>query len=133
VDIPAVFYSLSFAPNPQFSKAFPKQQEILQYFNDVADRFDVARHFVCEVDWEEAHWQEASNTWLVKLKNLSTGESFQQQCALLVSAVGGLSVPNKCRLDGAETFEGDIVHTARWKNDLSIKNKNVVVVGNGCE
>ncbi|OQD87623.1 hypothetical protein PENANT_c005G07881 [Penicillium antarcticum] len=108
VDIPAVFYSLS-----------------------VADHFDVARHFVCHVDWEEAHWQEASSTWLVKLKDLSTGKIFQQQCSLLVSAVGGLTVPNKFQLDGIERFEGDIIHTAKWKNDLSMKNKNVVVIGNG--
>jgi cation diffusion facilitator CzcD-associated flavoprotein CzcO len=131
VDIPAVFYSLSFAPSPSFSKAFPRQQEILQYFNSVADRFDVTQHFVCKVDWEEAHWQEASSTWLVKLKDLSTGESFHQQCALLISAVGGFSIPNKSRFDGIETFEGDIIYTAKWKDDLSLKNKNVVVVGNG--
>jgi cation diffusion facilitator CzcD-associated flavoprotein CzcO len=134
VDISAVFYSLSFAcSNPSFSKAFLELKERLQYFNSVADRFDVTRHFVCKIDWEEAHRQEASSTWLVKLKDLSTGESFHQQCALLISAVGELTVPNKSRFDGIETFEEDIIHTAKWKKDLSLKNKNVVVIGNGCK
>jgi cation diffusion facilitator CzcD-associated flavoprotein CzcO len=123
--------SLVVCSNPSDSKAFLKQKEILQYFNSVADRFDVARHFVCKIDWEEAHRQEASSTRLVKLKDLPTGEIFRQQCALLVSAVGGLTVPNKSRFDGIETFEEDIIHTAKWKSDLSLKNRNVVVIGNG--
>lgn len=45
-DIPAAFYNLSFAPNPNSSKVFPSQAEILDYFNSVAERFDVTRHVV---------------------------------------------------------------------------------------
>lgn len=40
MDIPAVFYNLSFAPNPDFSKVYPPQAGILEYFNRVADKFE---------------------------------------------------------------------------------------------
>lgn len=133
VDIPAAFYSLSFAPNPDFSKFFPKQAEILQYFNDVAQKFDVSRHIICNTEWQGAYWQDHSNTWMVKLRNLSTGESFVQECKILISAVGGLVNPNPFHISGIDTFEGDIMHTARWKADTSLCQKNVVVIGNGCE
>ncbi|KAJ5760001.1 hypothetical protein N7520_007157 [Penicillium odoratum] len=132
VDIPAVFYSLSFAPNPEFSKVFPPQAEILEYFNAVAKRFDVSRHVVANTEWEGAYWQELTSTWLVKLRDLFTDEFFYQECQMLISAVGGLVNPNKFDVPGLDTFEGDIVHTARWKEDTSLHQKNVIVVGNGC-
>ncbi|KAJ9486800.1 hypothetical protein VN97_g6548 [Penicillium thymicola] len=133
VDIPAVFYSLSFAPNPDFSKIYPPQAEILEYFNKVADKFDVSRHIVRNTEWEGAYWQDSTNSWLVKLKDLSTGQTFYHECKILISAVGALVNPNQFGIPGVETFEGDIVHTAAWKADLSLHEKDVIVVGNGCE
>lgn len=133
VDIPAVLYSLSFAPNPEFSEVFPSQGEILEYFNDVAERFDVSRHIVPNTKWEGAYWQDLTSTWLVKLKNLSNGETFFQECKLLISAVGGLVDPNPFNVPGVDVFEGDIIHTARWKADTSLAQKDVVIVGNGCK
>lgn len=133
MDIPAVFYSLSFAPNPDFSKVYPPQAEILEYFNKVADKFDVSRHIVPNTEWEGAYWQDLTNSWLVKLKDLSTGETFYHECKILISAVGALVNPNQFGIPGIETFEGDIVHTAAWKADLSLHQKDLIVVGNGCE
>ena len=133
MDIPAVFYSLSFAPNPDFSKVYPPQAEILEYFNRVADKFDVSRHIVRNTEWKGAYWQDLTSTWLVKLKNLSNGETFFQECKLLISAVGGLVDPNPFNVPGVDVFEGDIIHTARWKADTSLAQKDVVIVGNGCK
>ncbi|KAJ5895919.1 uncharacterized protein N7473_005318 [Penicillium subrubescens] len=132
VDIPAVFYSLSFASNPNFSKVFPSQAEILDYFNNVAERFDVTRHVVPNTEWEGAYWQELTSTWLVKLKDLSTGQLYYQECKILISAVGGLVNPNQFDVPGIDDFQGDIIHTARWKTDVSLHDKDVIVVGNGC-
>lgn len=132
VDIPAAFYSLSFAPNPDFSKAFPPQSEILAYFNSVAQRYGVSQHIVSNTEWEGAYWQELTSTWLVKMKNIPTGEVFYHECQILISAVGGLVNPNTFNVPGLETFDGDIIHTARWKSDISLRQMNVVVVGNGC-
>ncbi|KAJ6143365.1 hypothetical protein N7471_002818 [Penicillium samsonianum] len=132
VDIPAVFYSLSFAPNPDFSRVYPPQAEILDYFNRVADKFDVSRHIVRNTEWEGAYWQEQTNSWLVKLKNLSTGQTFFHDCKILISAVGALVNPNQFDIPGVEVFKGDIVHTAAWKADMSLHQKDVIVVGNGC-
>lgn len=132
VDIPAVFYSLSFAPNPEFSRIFPPQAEILEYFNSVVKKYGVSRHIVPNTEWEGAYWQEKSKTWLVKLKDLLTGGIFYQECQVLVSAVGGLVNPNVFNVPGVDTFQGDIIHTARWKANASFQQKDVIVVGNGC-
>ncbi|PLB39788.1 flavin-containing monooxygenase [Aspergillus candidus] len=131
VDIPAAFYSLSFAPNPHFSRFFPKQQEILEYINDVADKFNVTEHFVGSTEWVGADWQDDSCRWSLSLRETSTGRVFTHQCEILISAVGGLSNPNRLSLLGHDRFKGDIVHTAEWDPDISIEQRNVVVIGNG--
>jgi cation diffusion facilitator CzcD-associated flavoprotein CzcO len=105
----------------------------LDYFNNVAERFDVTRHVVPNTEWEGAFWQELTSTWLVKLKDLSTGQLYYQECKLLISAVGGLVNPNQFDVPGIDDFQGDIIHTARWKTDVSLHDKDVIVVGNGCK
>ncbi|KAJ5653851.1 monooxygenase [Penicillium lividum] len=131
VDIPAVFYSLSFALNPHFSKVFPKQDEILDYFNQVAAEHGVVRHIICHVQWEEARWNEDTSTWQVRLRDLSTDVCFEQECKILISAVGGLSVPKVMNIKDADVFEGEIFHTAQWNHDVCLRDKDVVVIGNG--
>ncbi|KAK1140889.1 hypothetical protein N8T08_009762 [Aspergillus melleus] len=132
VDIPAICYSLSFAPNPNFSKLFPSQPEILDYVNNVAAQYDVHYHFTGSTEWRGAQWRESTKSWTVTFEDLPTGKIFTQRCKILISGVGGLVNPNDFDVPGAQTFKGDIVHTARWNPNLDLTGKHVAVVGNGC-
>ena len=132
VDIPAALYSLSFAPNLRFSRFFPKQQEILEYMNDVANRFNLTDHFMGNTEWVGADWQDDICHWSVSLRETSTGRLFTHQCAVLISAVGGLSNPNRVTLPGSDKFKGTIMHTAEWDRAISTEKRDVVVIGNGC-
>ncbi|KAL3254898.1 hypothetical protein ABHI18_008652, partial [Aspergillus niger] len=131
VDIPAAFYSLSFAPNPDFSNLFPKRDEVLQYINNVVMEYDLSRHLVGNTEWIGASWQDNDNTWLVSLRNVTTGEEYTQRCNILISAVGALTNPNPLNVPGVDRFQGDIIHTARWDQNVSLRDKNVIVLGNG--
>ena len=53
---------------------------------------------------------------------------------ILISSVGGLVEPKLWpeSIPGNEKFEGQIFHSARWKYDVDLKDKEVVVVGTGC-
>ncbi|PWY88273.1 putative monooxygenase [Aspergillus heteromorphus CBS 117.55] len=131
VDVPGFCYTFSFAPNPGFTKVFPSQPEILGYLSDVATQYGVDRHFTGGVEWTGAVWQEKTQTWIVTLQDLRTGLSFTQECQVLISAVGGIVNPNSLNIPGAETFQGQIMHTARWRHDVDLTNKHVAVIGNG--
>ncbi|KAL2830915.1 hypothetical protein BDW59DRAFT_177602 [Aspergillus cavernicola] len=131
VDIPAALYSLSFAPHPGFSKLCPSQAEVLDYFHEVANRYRVPEHVMCQTEWAGAVWQESTQTWTVRLRDLVSGTVFSHECKILISAVGALVNPNSFDLPGVDSFRGEIVHTARWRDDLSLRDKDVVVVGNG--
>ncbi|KAL5362899.1 hypothetical protein BJX96DRAFT_167031 [Aspergillus floccosus] len=131
VDIPAVLYSLSYAPNPDFSNFFPKQDEVLRYMKHVVDRFNLSGHLIGNTDWIGASWQDDTKTWLVNLKDLSTGQEYVQRCSILISAVGALTNPNPFYAPGIDRFQGNIIHTARWDHNVSLRDKDVVVIGNG--
>lgn len=53
---------------------------------------------------------------------------------VVVSGVGGLVEPKQWPQDisGFESFEGEIMHTARWDDSVDLKNKDVIMVGSGC-
>lgn len=53
---------------------------------------------------------------------------------VVVSCVGGLVEPKIWpeNIAGKDKFTGDIFHSARWRYDIDLKDKDVVVVGTGC-
>lgn len=53
---------------------------------------------------------------------------------IVCSAAGGLVEPNSFPDDipGLDEFEGDIFHSARWKSDVDLRDKDVIVMGTGC-
>ncbi|KAL4862954.1 hypothetical protein BDV12DRAFT_178125 [Aspergillus spectabilis] len=131
VDIPGFCYSYSFAPNPNFTQMFPPQEEILNYLTSVVRQYRVDQHFTGGVEWTGATWNEKTQTWLVTLENIETKQVFAQECQILISAVGGLVNPQELKIPGAETFRGEIIHTARWKAGADLTDKHVAVIGNG--
>ncbi|KAJ5725207.1 uncharacterized protein N7483_006564 [Penicillium malachiteum] len=130
VDIPGFCYSFSFAPNPDFTKLFPAQSEVLTYLSTVVRQYRIDEQFIGGTEWINAAWNEETETWLVTLRNNETGQ-FTQECKVLISAVGGLVNPQGLKVPGVETFQGEIIHTARWNHDVDLTNKHVAVIGNG--
>ena len=154
---PAVFYSYSFAPNTRWTTFHPPGPEIVKYLESVAEKYQIIDKVQLHTDVNEARWLEDEEVWEVTLTHLKPGsgdwsnEERQQHIAkhgeesvylskevvrakILASAVGGLVEPNAWpkHIPGRETFAGDIFHSARWKKDVDLKDKDVIVVGTGC-
>ena len=64
-DVPSALYSFSFAPNPEWTRAFAGQQEIRAYLDDVASRYDVLPHVRCGEEMTRAQWDPTRERWLV--------------------------------------------------------------------
>lgn len=79
----------------------------------------------------EARFSNKTGLWTVELKDLKTKEIRTRTCNVLVTATGPLSLPKDPPFD-TEKFDGDVFHTARWRNDVSLDGKDVVLLGNGC-
>jgi cation diffusion facilitator CzcD-associated flavoprotein CzcO len=131
-DVASHFYSFSFALNPDWSQKFSMRAEIQQYFRDVAKRFDVLRHVKFFNTVETARWDDEGQCWEVTISDQKTKEKYVRRARVVVSAVGSLSVPKPCEIPGAEEFKGPLFHSALWDHSFEWKEKDVVVIGNGC-
>jgi len=125
-DVPSHLYSFSFAPNPDWSRIYSPQPEILAYFEDCARRFDLLRHCRFRTELESARFDEAAGLW-----RLRTKEGEEVAAEILVSAVGQLNRPMYPKLPGLENFRGKTFHSARWDHDYDLAGKRVAVIGNG--
>ena len=105
---------------------FVRQPEILEYLNGVVDRFGLREHIQLETGMTAAEWDENSGTWTVR-----TDRGVTFVCRFLVTGLGLLSATNLPELPGMETFEGRLVHTGAWPEDLDLTGKRVGVIGNG--
>ncbi|KAF2808498.1 FAD/NAD(P)-binding domain-containing protein [Mytilinidion resinicola] len=156
-DVPAVFYSFSFAQNPTWTTLYPPGSEIVRYYHDVCEKFGIFDKIELNTDVEECRWLEDEQLWEVKLRHLvhgmgdlghkdrskvlnERGESAVYssteivRAKVVVSAVGGLVEPRGWPDDipGYDTFKGPIFHSARWDDSVDFTDKDVVVVGTGC-
>ncbi|KAG9241803.1 hypothetical protein BJ878DRAFT_518774 [Calycina marina] len=132
VDIPAIFYSLSWFPNAKFTSIFPPQEEILEYLRQVALRHNVIPHIKLRTEWKSARWLEKTSRWQIVVQNIENGESFVHEAKILVSAVGGYTNAKYPTLHGIDKFKGPVVHTAKWDQAYDLEGRNVVIIGNGC-
>ncbi len=124
-DVASVLYSYSFEPNPDWSRAYSPQAEILAYFEHCADKYQLRQHIRFNSEVTSAEYREATGDWLL---TLSSGE---QLCSrVLVSGLGQLNLPHTPEFPGREQFAGDSFHSARWDHSVDLHGKRVAVIGN---
>jgi len=124
-DVPSQLYSYSFALNPDWSKVYSPQQEIWEYTKRVAEESGVLDRFVFDTAVLDATWDETAQRWRVTTTN---GE---YAARTVISGSGGLSEPRLPEIDGIDTFQGEIFHSARWNHDVDLAGKRVAVIGTG--
>jgi cation diffusion facilitator CzcD-associated flavoprotein CzcO len=124
-DVPSHLYSFSFAPNPDWSRSFSPQPEILDYLRGCADRYGVRPHVRFGHEVQSARWDEAAQRWRL---TTSQGEIVAQ---VLVAGMGPLSEPSVPDLPGLAGFEGTVFHSARWDHDHDLAGERVAVIGTG--
>jgi cation diffusion facilitator CzcD-associated flavoprotein CzcO len=124
-DVPSHLYSYSFALKPDWSRTYATQPEILQYFEDCADRFGVRPHLRPGVRISAARWDEGARCW-----HLRDGEGGTYEADVVVSAIGTFTTPLVPEIDGLESFAGPCFHSARWQHGHDLAGR-VAVIGTG--
>lgn len=125
-DVPSHLYSLSFAPNPDWSRRFPEQSEILDHLERIADDFDVRRRIRFSTEVTAATFDDATGTWTL---TLGSGETFEAD--VVVAATGQLNRPHVPEVEGLDSFAGTVFHSARWRHDHDLSGEDVAVIGIG--
>jgi len=102
------------------------QPEILGYLNGVVDRYSLREHTRLETAMDSAAFDEATGLWTIE-----TDRGVTYRCRFLITALGLLSATNIPKFPGIDDFEGRVVHTGAWPEDLDVSGKRVGVIGNG--
>jgi cation diffusion facilitator CzcD-associated flavoprotein CzcO len=124
-DVPSLLYSLSGAPNAEWTRTFAPQPEIEDYLREVADRFDLKRRIHFGTELLGADWEPAGQRWLLET---SAGPATAD---VVILAAGFLSEPRLPDIEGLDRFEGTVFHSARWDHDHDLTGERVAVIGTG--
>ncbi len=125
-DVKSHLYSYSFDLNPHWSRLWSGQSEILQYFEECAQRYDLESHLMLSTEVVSARWEADDQAW-----RLTTKDGRQFQFDVVVSAVGLFTQPVMPDLVEEEPFTGALMHTARWDHSVDLTNSRVAVLGTG--
>ncbi|KAH6618430.1 putative dimethylaniline monooxygenase [Boeremia exigua] len=130
-DIPSHFYSYSFALKPDWSSMYPGRDELHSYFLSVAEKYDILPHCKFNSVCKSMVWDERRQLWTCTFEDTITGNTFVREAPVVVSAIGTLDRPNIPNIQGVSNFKGKAFHSAQWDSSVELKNKNVLVLGNG--
>ncbi|GAA2839021.1 flavin-containing monooxygenase [Crossiella cryophila] len=122
-DVPSALYSYSFAPNPEWTRAFATQPEIRDYLEHIAHRYRVTGHLRFGVEVLAARWD--GERWV-----LETTDG-RYTARVLIAGAGPWHEPRVPDIPGLADFPGETFHSARWNHDYDLAGKRVAVVGTG--
>ena len=123
-DIASHMYSYSFAPSAEWSKPFGTQPEILEYLQRVAADWGLEPHLRLNTGVKAAVWDPAAARWMLTLDD---GNEVRAQ--FLISAVGMFGRLNLPDIDGLDSFDGAVFHSAQWDHDHDLTAERVAVIG----
>ena len=110
-----------------WKEMFAGQPELEQYFNRVADKFDLRKDIEFNTRVARMDFDETTDHW-----DLTTVDGRHFRAKLVIAATGVLSAPQFPKIPGIETFEGEWYHTGLWPDeDVDFAGKKVVVIGTG--
>ena len=101
-DVQSHLYLFSFEPKLDWSQPFAGQAEILQYLNDVADKYDIRRRVRFGTTVAALRWRDADGCWDVQQAD---GTVIDAQA--VVSAIGMFNDIVWPDIPGLQYFNGN--------------------------
>ncbi|MGO2749550.1 MAG: flavin-containing monooxygenase [Pseudoclavibacter sp.] len=129
-DTESPFYRYSFDDELlkewDWSRKYIDQPDILAYLEEVVRRHDLMKDIQLDTEITSMTYDESAEVWTV---TSASGQSWTAR--FIVTALGLLAATNVPDIKGINDFEGALVHTSQWPEDLSIEGKRVGVIGTG--
>jgi len=126
VDIPTSLYCISFIPY-SFKKSFAPQSELLAYTNHIIDQYGLRKHARINQTVTRLAFDERELLWHVQTES---GERYTAR--FVIDTSGVLANPHTPKIEGADSFIGQMFHAGHWDHSVSYEGKRVAVIGSGC-
>ena len=65
-DVESHLYSMSFAPNPNWSTVFAKQPEIYDYLKNCAQKFNLLQLIRFQHEVQRMDWDDTNGVWIIQ-------------------------------------------------------------------
>ncbi|MEO0494150.1 MAG: NAD(P)/FAD-dependent oxidoreductase, partial [Actinomycetota bacterium] len=130
VDVGSHFYCYSFEPADHWTEYFSQHSELRDYFIGVMDKYGIAEHCRFETEVEAATYDEATGTWIVRVR-AADGTVDELPARAVISAVGSLNRPKLPEIPGMDDFEGPSFHSIRWDHSVDVTDTKFALVGAG--
>ncbi|KAL4806510.1 hypothetical protein BDV18DRAFT_159682 [Aspergillus unguis] len=130
-DIPAHNCAYSFAPNPEWPNYYATSEQIHEYMRDVAQKYDCQKYIRYRHEIVQAVWAEAKGKWEISVRDKRDNREFVDEVDVFVNAGGVLNNWKWPTIDGLNTFQGKLLHSAAWDQTYDFTNKKVAVIGIG--
>ncbi|KAF8637351.1 hypothetical protein AX17_002850 [Amanita inopinata Kibby_2008] len=132
-DVPGHWYSLSTELNPHWSTYYVGQPEIQAYWVNLWRKYKLGSHTKFGHTVKRAEWDATTQRYQVRIQEMATGEILETEAEVLFFTIGGFMSPVYPKdIAGADVFDGEVWHSARWRHDVDLKGKRLGVIGNGC-
>lgn len=125
-DVPSHLYSFSFELNPNWSRMYSKQPEILAYLKNYVDKYDLRPYIRFKTEIIHSKFDESTGLW-----NLQDTQGNVTTARVVISAIGPLNRPHIPKVKGLENFQGESFHSSEWRDDCKLEGKKVAVIGTG--
>jgi cation diffusion facilitator CzcD-associated flavoprotein CzcO len=123
-DVPSQLYQFSFAPKPDWSGVFAPGGEIQGYLRGVVEQFGLGDHLRLNATVVSAEF--TGTGWRIE-----TADGAELTADFVIAATGVLHHPFTPDIPGLDTFAGDVVHTARWDDEIKTEGRRIAVIGAG--
>ena len=128
-DVPSHNYVFSFEPKPDFSSVYAGSKEICGYFQAFVDKYQLQKYLQLSHRIECAEWSEPEGIWNIKARNTQSGELIHDWCHILVQGTGYLNKPAWPTLPSLDLYTGTKLHSANYDESVSLKDKEVLLIG----
>lgn len=129
-DIPSVNYQFSWAIK-LWSRFYSSSPEIFEYIQDLYQKHHLYKYVKLKHQIMHVEWDDVKGKWKLGIKNLETGEEFEDQAEYFINAGGVLNNFKWPDIPGIKDFKGKLMHSAAYEEGYDLKDKKVAVVGAG--
>jgi cation diffusion facilitator CzcD-associated flavoprotein CzcO len=127
VDIPTLWYQLSFAPNPDWTRLFAPGPEIHRYLRATASTLGLYPHLRADTEVVRQQWDDSASLWRLDFRDRQ-----QLTARFVISSVGGyVNAKDTVDVDGLEEFAGTILRPNAWDDSYDPRGKRIAVIGTG--
>jgi 4-hydroxyacetophenone monooxygenase len=129
VDTISINYEFPFEKLHPWSEYFASGAEVRKYLEYISKKYRIHEETRFNHDLQRATFDERRHRWILEVATPKGTEIIEAN--VVVSATGLFANPKIPTFEGQETYEGRIVHSARWPKDLDLEGKRVAILGNG--